>query len=52
MGKFHGFFTDKYHEYGMKISWKKHENPLDIQRTLQGPWKNSNKQKTQESAMK
>ena len=34
MGNFHGFFTKKYHEYGMRISWKKHENPLNIQRFM------------------
>ena len=32
MANFHGFFTEKYHEYGIKISWKKHRNPLNIQR--------------------
>ena len=34
MGNFHGFFTKKYHEYGMRTSWKKHENPLNIQRFM------------------
>ena len=29
-----GFSEKKYHEYGMKISWKKHENPLNIQRFM------------------
>ena len=33
-GDFHGVFTKKYHEYGMRISWKKHENPLNIQRFM------------------
>ena len=31
MANFHGFFTEKYHEYGIRISWKKHGNPLNIQ---------------------
>ena len=34
MGNFHGFFTKIYHEYGMRISRKKHENPLNIQRFM------------------
>ena len=34
MGNFHGFFTKKHHEYGMRISWKKLENLLNIQRFM------------------
>ena len=46
MGNFHGFFTKKYHEYGMRISWKKHENPLNIQRFMAHEKTLTNKKKT------
>ena len=44
---FNGFSTEKYHEYGMRTSWKKHENLLNIQRFMahekthqtKNPWK-------------
>ena len=29
-----GFSGKKYHEYGMRNAWKKHENPLNIQRFM------------------
>ena len=51
MGDFHGFFTKKYHEYGMRTSWKKHENPLNIQRFMAHEKTLRNKN-THENAMK
>ena len=46
MENFYGFFMEKYHEYGMKISWKKHENPLNIQRFMAHEKTLTNKKKT------